>query len=71
MKFELKDAYKKTEVIRWVLVIIFMVIAQWMFGDVRMTLYTGIIGMLSHEVPTLFMGFYLALMVRAQKEDNE
>jgi hypothetical protein len=55
----IQDAYKKTEFIRCILTLVFGVISYVIFWDVLVTIFTVVAITLAHELPTIFMGWYI------------
>jgi len=59
MKNLLDDAYKKTDLMRCVLTLLFGIIAYIVFSDIYIAIFTVVVITLAHELPTIFMAWYI------------
>lgn len=68
MQKTIHNAYSKVVIIRWVVTVLATLLAHILFKSLPVTLYAFIVMYLTHELPTLLMGIYLALIVRAKEK---
>lgn len=64
MKNGVDKAFRYGEIVKWIVVIISVVLANWLYGDYRIGLFVCVATILSHELPTLLVGIYITVMLK-------
>lgn len=59
MKKHINSGFRLANITRWASALVFVLIAYLLF-DIRVSIYTSVVAILSHELPTMAMGLYIA-----------
>lgn len=66
----IKSSFRVANKIRIYLIALFFAIA-WYFFDVRVAMFTLVIAILLHELPSLFMGVLITKVIKGVEDEKD